>query len=176
LSYLAPGCCKRPPTGFGDDRHRPRRAYREKRGKRAAFFCECLGWKVIGENQSYPANVHSNGNAIVTLWQVEDPDACVPFDRHRKVGLHHLAVKIADPESLEATHARVAAWPDVIVSLRRLTISNRNDLSKMNFARNGVDRFIRVVTTMEQPFVVQKRTSCGHAYSSSTSGVRLSMK
>jgi catechol 2,3-dioxygenase-like lactoylglutathione lyase family enzyme len=80
-----------------------------------SFFCECLGWKVVGENQSYPATFVSDGNAVVTLWQVEDPDACVPFDRRRNVGLHHLALKVADRESLEALHARVAAWPDVIV-------------------------------------------------------------
>jgi len=37
------------------------------------FFCECLGWRVVGENQSYPASFVSDGNGIVTLWQVEDP-------------------------------------------------------------------------------------------------------
>ena len=36
------------------------------------FFCECLGWKLVGENQSYPASFVSDGNGIVTLWQVED--------------------------------------------------------------------------------------------------------
>ena len=35
------------------------------------FFCECLGWKLVGENQSYPASFVSDGNGIVTLWQVE---------------------------------------------------------------------------------------------------------
>ena len=47
------------------------------------FFCECLGWKVVGENQNYPACFVSDGNAIVTLWQVEDPQQCVPFDRRQ---------------------------------------------------------------------------------------------
>ena len=35
------------------------------------FFCACLGWKLVGENQSYPASFVSDGNGIVTLWQVE---------------------------------------------------------------------------------------------------------
>jgi catechol 2,3-dioxygenase-like lactoylglutathione lyase family enzyme len=26
-------------------------------------FCECLGWKVVGENQSYPASFVSDGTA-----------------------------------------------------------------------------------------------------------------
>jgi hypothetical protein len=38
------------------------------------FFCECLGWKLVGENQSYPASYVSDGNGIVTLWQVEDSE------------------------------------------------------------------------------------------------------
>ena len=69
------------------------------------FFCECLGWKVVGENQSYPASFVSDGNGIVTLWQVEDPD----------IGLHHLALKVLDRSALEALHARVAAWPGAVI-------------------------------------------------------------
>ena len=61
------------------------------------FFCECLGWKLVGENQSYPASFVSDGNGIVTLWQVEDSEKCVPFDRRRNVGLHHLALKVRGP-------------------------------------------------------------------------------
>src|SRR5450755_544341 len=52
-----------------------------------SFFCDCLGWRVVGENQSYPASFVSDGNGIVTLW------------------------KVADRSALDALHARVAAWP-----------------------------------------------------------------
>ena len=69
------------------------------------FFCDCLGWKVVGENQSYPASFVSDGNGIVTLWQVEDPD----------IGLHHLALKAMDRSALNALYARVAAWPDIVI-------------------------------------------------------------
>ena len=79
------------------------------------FFCECLGWKVVGENQAYPAAFVSDGNGIVTLWQVEDPQICVPFDRRRNVGLHHLALKVVDRNALEALHTRVAAWPGTVI-------------------------------------------------------------
>jgi catechol 2,3-dioxygenase-like lactoylglutathione lyase family enzyme len=79
------------------------------------FFCECLGWKVVGENQGYPAAFVSDGKGVVTLWQVEDPDSCVPFDRRRNIGLHHLALKVTDRESLEALYARVAGWSDTVV-------------------------------------------------------------
>ena len=69
------------------------------------FFCECLGWRVVGENESYPASFVSDGNGIVTLWQVEDPD----------IALHHLALKVVDRSALEALHLHVAAWPGTVV-------------------------------------------------------------
>jgi catechol-2,3-dioxygenase len=80
-----------------------------------SFFCDCLGWKVVGENQSYPASFVSDGNGIVTLWQVEDPEKCVPFDRRRIIGLYHLALKAKDRSALNALYARVAAWPDIVI-------------------------------------------------------------
>src|SRR5258705_6532549 len=83
------------------------------------FFCECLGWKVVGENPGYPASFVSDGNGIVTLWQVEDPEKCVPFDRRRNVGLHHLALKVVDRNGLDALHAPVAAWPGTEIRFSR---------------------------------------------------------
>jgi catechol 2,3-dioxygenase-like lactoylglutathione lyase family enzyme len=80
------------------------------------FFCECLGWRVVGENESYSASFVSDGNGIVTLWQVEDPKKCVPFDRRRNIGLHHLALKVVDRSALEASYARVVAWPGTVVA------------------------------------------------------------
>jgi hypothetical protein len=74
-------------------------------------LCDCLGWWVVGENESYPASFVSDGKGTVTLWQVENPNKCVPFDRRRNVGLHHLALKVVDRNMLEALYARVAAWP-----------------------------------------------------------------
>ena len=68
------------------------------------FFCECLGWRVVGENESYPASFVSDGNGIVMLWQVDDPD----------IGLHHLALKVVDRSALEALHLHVAAWPGTV--------------------------------------------------------------
>jgi catechol 2,3-dioxygenase-like lactoylglutathione lyase family enzyme len=69
------------------------------------FFRECLSWRVVGENESYPASFVSDGNGIVTLWQIEDPD----------IGLHHLALKVVDRSALEALHLHVAAWPGTVV-------------------------------------------------------------
>jgi catechol 2,3-dioxygenase-like lactoylglutathione lyase family enzyme len=79
------------------------------------FFCECLGWNVVGGNPAYPALFVSDGQDLVTLWQVEAPDHTTPFNRRRNLGLHHLALKVADRPSLDTIFARVAAWPGVAV-------------------------------------------------------------
>src|ERR1700730_8778425 len=79
------------------------------------FFCHCLGSRAVGDNPSYRASFVSDGNGIVTLWQVEEPEKCVPFDRRRNIGLHHLALKVVDRGALDALYARVAAWHGIAV-------------------------------------------------------------
>jgi catechol 2,3-dioxygenase-like lactoylglutathione lyase family enzyme len=80
-----------------------------------AFFCEGLGWRVVGERKDYPAVFVSDGASVLTLWQVESPGKAAPFDRRANVGLHHLALAVADREGLDALHRRLAAWPGVVV-------------------------------------------------------------
>jgi catechol 2,3-dioxygenase-like lactoylglutathione lyase family enzyme len=79
------------------------------------FFCDCLGWGVVGERPEYPAAFVSDGHQFVTLWQVEAPDGAVAFDRRANVGLHHLAFAVADRAGLDALYERVAAWPGIVV-------------------------------------------------------------
>ena len=80
-----------------------------------AFFTDCLGWTLLGKNPAYPAAFVTDGTTRVTLWQVKDQANHVPFDRHRNVGLHHLAFRVADLATLHAVHARVANWPGATV-------------------------------------------------------------
>ena len=35
------------------------------------FFCDCLGWRIVGERPDYPAVFVSDGHDVVTLWQVQ---------------------------------------------------------------------------------------------------------
>lgn len=79
------------------------------------FFCDCLGWNVVGERPDYPAIFVSDGSLIVTLWRVESPASAVAFDRRANVGLHHLALAVADRPGLDALHERIASWPGVVV-------------------------------------------------------------
>jgi hypothetical protein len=57
----------------------------------------------------------ADGHDVVTLWQVDGPASCVAFDRRYNIGLHHLALKVANLAGHYALYARVAAWPGVVV-------------------------------------------------------------
>ena len=80
-----------------------------------AFFEEALGFEIRGERPEYPAVFLSDGSVMITLWQTEDPASATPFDRRRNVGLHHLALRIADPGALAALHSELAARSDVAI-------------------------------------------------------------
>jgi catechol 2,3-dioxygenase-like lactoylglutathione lyase family enzyme len=50
------------------------------------------------------------------LYQSDRPDCGrVPFGRQFTVGLHHLALAVADRVGLDAVYERVAGWPGVAV-------------------------------------------------------------
>lgn len=73
------------------------------------FFVSVLGHTKLGERPDYPAAFVSDGKTMITLWQVEDPDACIAFDRRKNVGLHHMALRVAGDAALDALHGRLTA-------------------------------------------------------------------
>jgi catechol 2,3-dioxygenase-like lactoylglutathione lyase family enzyme len=79
------------------------------------FFTRALGWTLIGRNDGYPSAFVSDGTVMVTLWRVADPDTATPFDRRENVGLHHLALAVADEAALHAAFDRVRAHPGVVI-------------------------------------------------------------
>jgi catechol 2,3-dioxygenase-like lactoylglutathione lyase family enzyme len=79
-----------------------------------AFFLDCLGWTLRGERPEYPAAFVTDGKCVLTLWQVKGNEAGT-FDRHNNIGLHHLALKVANPAALQRVFAQVSVWPGVRV-------------------------------------------------------------
>lgn len=73
------------------------------------FFTNVLGYSVVGERPAYPAVFVSDGTIMLTLWQAKDPASAIPFDRKSVIGLHHLALKVADHEALEKLGKTLAA-------------------------------------------------------------------
>ena len=79
------------------------------------FFCDVLNWDVVGGRPDYPSIFVSDGRIVLTLWRLADPHNAVAFDRRANVGLHHLALAVADEAALAAVHDRVRAHPGVTV-------------------------------------------------------------
>lgn len=79
------------------------------------FFLEALGFTVVGELPDYPAVFLSDGTLMLTLWQAQEPADAVAFDRHRNIGLHHFALALADPQSLDAIAAELAHREDTVI-------------------------------------------------------------
>ena len=69
----------------------------------------------MGGDPDYPAVFVSDGAVMVTLWQAEEPSAARPFDKNKNVGLHHLAIRVADLETLEKIHQKLAAAGNVAI-------------------------------------------------------------
>jgi catechol 2,3-dioxygenase-like lactoylglutathione lyase family enzyme len=77
------------------------------------FFLEVLGFEQVADKPDYPAVFVSDGVTMITLWQASDPAAATPFDRKTSIGLHHLALRVADADALDALHSRLLATPGV---------------------------------------------------------------
>ena len=77
----------------------------------SGFFCDVLGFEQVGEVPDYPAVFVSDGSTMLTLWRVADPDAANAFDRRTNIGLHHLALRVADEAALSAVFERVRSHP-----------------------------------------------------------------
>lgn len=73
------------------------------------FFTELLGWEKVGGDADYPAVFVSDGTVMVTLWQVQKPSVARAFDKNNNVGLHHLAIGVADLDALDRIYQRLAA-------------------------------------------------------------------
>lgn len=78
-----------------------------------SFLEGALGFQQVGEVPDYPAVFVSDGTVMLTLWRAENPETATPFDRRKNIGLHHLALKVADVTALDTVYERVRAWPGV---------------------------------------------------------------
>lgn len=79
------------------------------------FFCVTLGFGDVGGNPAYPSKFVSDGKTLLTLWQAADPASATPFDRKANIGLHHLALGVADAAALDTVYARVTAHPGATI-------------------------------------------------------------
>lgn len=79
------------------------------------FFVDILGWQIKGRIESYPAVFLTDGLVTLTFWKAINPEKAIAFDRKNNVGLHHLALKINDLNSLEILYTQVNKLPNVMM-------------------------------------------------------------
>ncbi|MGA9334145.1 MAG: VOC family protein [Rudaea sp.] len=102
------------------------------------FFVERLGWHVVGANPAYPAIFVSDGCIRLTLWQVDTSNDYVPFNRRKNVGLHHLALKVADTAALERIHEQALTWPEVEIEFAPQQVGNGPRVHCMMYEPSGI--------------------------------------
>ncbi len=88
------------------------------------FFVDALGFSQVGEVPDYPAVFLSDGAIMITLWQAEDPASAVAFDRRNNVGLHHLALRVADDAELQRLGGELGARDDTDVEFEPEGLGN----------------------------------------------------
>ncbi len=104
----------------------------------SAFFCDQLGFKVVGEKPDYPAIFVSDGTIMLTLWQAKSDSPTVPFDRHHNIGLHHFALKIRNQEALETLYSRLADHAAVTIEFKPEPLGQTDILHMMCTIPGGI--------------------------------------
>ncbi len=102
------------------------------------FFTELLGWEVVGGNPEYPAVFVSDGSVMVTLWQVEQPSAAKPFDKNNNVGLHHLAIRVADLDTLDSIYHKLSAAGNVDIEFAPEPLRDGPTIHMMCYEPGGI--------------------------------------
>ncbi|MDH5546087.1 MAG: VOC family protein [Gammaproteobacteria bacterium] len=72
----------------------------------ARFFTTILAWKEVRRREDYPAIFVSDGHIMLTLWATKE-EPFIAFDKNRNVGLHHVALAVADETGLNKTYERL---------------------------------------------------------------------
>lgn len=72
----------------------------------AKFFTTLLGWKEVKRKDDYPAIFVSDGQIMLTLWATKENPA-EAFNKNKNIGLHHIALSVADEATLIQLHDRL---------------------------------------------------------------------
>ena len=74
----------------------------------ADFFTSLLGWKEVKRNEEYPAIYVSDGNIMLSLWEIKE-EPSIPFNKNKNVGLHHVAFHVESEDGLNTIHQCLAS-------------------------------------------------------------------
>ena len=102
------------------------------------FFLEALNYQQVGEVADYPAVFLSDGVTMITLWQAEDAQTAVPFDRKRVIGLHHVSLAVENEVALKDLHSRLRSRDDVEIEFAPEPLGNGPTQHMMSRIPGGI--------------------------------------
>ena len=103
-----------------------------------SFFTDLIGWQTVGGNPDYPAVFVSDGEVMVTLWQAADPAVARPFDKNNNVGLHHLAIRVADLKTLQVIYRKLVEAENVKIEFAPEPLRGGPSVHMMCFEPGGI--------------------------------------
>ena len=106
--------------------------------KTRAFFLDTLGFSQVGEVPDYPAVFLSDGTTMFTLWQAENPETAIAFERKNVIGLHHIALKVEDADALDALHDKLKATDGVEIEFAPESLGGGPTPHMMCFIPGGI--------------------------------------
>jgi catechol 2,3-dioxygenase-like lactoylglutathione lyase family enzyme len=102
------------------------------------FFTGLLGWEQSGGNPDYPAVFVSDGSIMVTLWQAKEPSQAIPFDKNNNVGMHHLAIRVADLDTLDKIYQKLVAAENVVIEFAPEPLGSGPAMHMMCYEPGGI--------------------------------------
>ena len=106
--------------------------------KARSFFVDTLGYEQVGEVADYPAVFLTDGGTMITLWQVQNPDSAVAFDRKNVIGLHHFALLVDNHAALEALHTKLKKTPEVEIEFSPEALGDGEVRHMMTYIPGGI--------------------------------------
>ena len=79
------------------------------------FFEDTIGFKKVGEVPEYPAAFVSDGQIMIALFQTQNPQDAINFDRKNNIGLHHFSLKLQSLEDLDQLNDKLSQTEGVTV-------------------------------------------------------------
>lgn len=107
-------------------------------GASSSFFKSTLGYEQVGEVPDYPAVFLTDGVIMITLWQAEDPAHAVAFDRKNVIGLHHLALGVANHKALAALHQVLEVTDGVAIEFAPQPLGSGTVRHMMTYIPGGI--------------------------------------
>lgn len=102
----------------------------------ADFFVTILGWQEVKRSDDYPTIFVSDGLIMLTLWAAKS-DTPAHFNRKVNIGLHHLALTVADEETLYKIYQKMNR-ENVIVEFSPEPLNGGPAKHMMCYEPNGI--------------------------------------